>query len=206
MSSTGDNYLIQMNSKNKTMVEMNVETSFEEIQEVLSDGYSMMMLEAFLIAMDSQKKTSGSILNPCKASDNLISEVYKILWSKVIDERMLRSHGNENQTTDFAAMFISLILISSLDKVQSLINYNKVCFETSVLGTGIDFWLSKSDDPLNFAARIEVSGIRKAEPTNNIHIRRKLKEEQVTKSDGSGLPAFISIFEFSNVESLIVEK
>jgi hypothetical protein len=156
--------------------------------------------------MDSQNKISGSVLSPHKDNDNLVSEEHKILWSKVIDERMRRSHGNENQTTDFAAMFISLILISSLDKVQSLINYDKVNFETSVLGTGIDFWLSKSDDPLNFAARIEVSGIRQTGPTNNIDIRRKLKEEQVTKSDGSGLPAFISIFEFSNVVSLIVEK
>ena len=188
------------------MAEINVEESYEKIRNVLSDGYSMMMLETFLIAMDSQNKISGSVLSPHNDDDNLVSEEHKIVWSKVIDERMRRSHGNDKQTTDFGAMFISLILISSLDEIRSLIDYDKVSFETSVLGTGIDFWLSKSDDPLNFAARIEVSGIRQTAPTNNIDIRRKLKEEQVTKSDGSGLPAFVSIFEFSNVESLIVGK
>jgi len=188
------------------MAVINVEESYEEIRNVLSDGYSMMMLETFLIAMDSQNKNSGSVLIPHNDDDNLVSAEHSIVWRKVIDERMRRSHGNDKQTTDFGAMFISLILISSLDEIRSLIDYDKVSFETSVLGTGIDFWLSKSDDPLNFAARIEVSGIRQTAPTNNIDTRRKLKEEQVTKSDGSGLPAFVSIFEFSNVESLIVGK
>lgn len=188
------------------MPEINVEASYEKINNVLSDGYSMMMLEAFLVCMTSQDKTSGSILSPYNAEDNLLSEEYSIIWEKVVDERMKRSHNNENQTTDFGSMYISLILIEEVDEIQKVIEDCNYGYVTSVVGSGIDFWLSKIDEPLNFKARIEISGIRRAAPTNNIDTRRRIKEQQVTKSDNTELPAFISIVEFSNVESLIIEK
>lgn len=87
-----------------------------------------------------------------------------------------------------------------------------VSFEESVIGTGIDFWVStkSSNDQLisfnNREARIEVSGILRKSLGNTVNMRVAQKKKQMKPSDHSQLPGWIIVCEFSTPKSKIVRK
>lgn len=104
---------------------------------------------------------------------------------------------------EYGAIAIAFFLVDTYS------NYTVI--RQSVRGTGFDYWLGykrtdKKFDPQNFfLARLEVSGIFKGD-TAEIKRRTQIKINQITKSANLGLPAFISITEFSNCKSHLVKK
>lgn len=76
--------------------------------------------------------------------------------------------------------------------------------EESSIGTGIDYWLGYDEshqnfDPNNFfQARLEISGILSETKTNSVQSRVRSKSLRTKRSDSIGIPAYISIVEFSN--------
>lgn len=82
----------------------------------------------------------------------------------------------------------------------------------AVIGTGVDYWLCYKEghekyDELNFMnARLEISGINKETSTNSIDGRVKIKRKQVTKSDDTSLPVYISVSEFGTPKSYFAKK
>lgn len=84
--------------------------------------------------------------------------------------------------------------------------------EESIISTGVDYWLGYGEnhekyDPLNFIkARLEISGILRETPTNSFKKRIEEKKKQTEASDNTGLPAYVSIIEFSNLKGHISKK
>ena len=70
--------------------------------------------------------------------------------------------------------------------------------ERSRKGTGFDYMLGDSLDPLfTPKARLEVSGIMRETDGNTLDMRFHQKTAQTDKSDGTRLPAYVSVVEFS---------
>ncbi len=91
-----------------------------------------------------------------------------------------------------------------------LTEYNQI--EEAAIGTGIDYWLGFDEDhekydELNFfQARLEVSGILTETPENNLNKRVREKKNQTKPTDGTGLPAYVSIVEFSSPKAYFGKK
>lgn len=76
----------------------------------------------------------------------------------------------------------------------------RVTVERSSKGTGFDHWLSTPTDAEDGLARMETSGIlRGTEKAIRDRVRQKLK--QTERSDGTKLPAFAIVVEFSRPEA-----
>jgi hypothetical protein len=176
-----------------------------DFKSILSPGFVEMMFECCIVALDSKNQKSKCRLLSHDHHQNLYKSEYQLIWKREVDEIMKRSHNDESRTTDFGAMFLSLTLFYGVDEIKKQINEDFIV-ETTAKGTGIDFWICRNSDLLEFIARIEVSGIRGETPSNTMNGRLKKKQEQSKQSDGTNLPVFISIIEFSGPKSLIQNK
>lgn len=194
----------------RTMVikslDLDIEMTAKELTEILSDGYILMMMECFVLTMKKSNMSSSSKLKPYNINTNLLKETVELYWEKVCDKRIELTHKNENQTTDFAAMLVSLSLLQKLDELRKECDVDEISIETSATGSGIDFWIADKAKPLNFKARLEISGIKVQSKTNNLKYRANKKSKQVKKSATTFLPALISLVEFSQFEALVIKK
>ena len=97
---------------------------------------------------------------------------------------------DKREATELAAACIGILLAWKLESLEVT--------ERAASPEGVDYWLGTSGDGIMFQrkARLEVSGILKG--TNaDMEYRYKQKCIQSKPSDGSKLPAFISVTEFS---------
>ncbi|WP_200978610.1 hypothetical protein [Echinicola sp. 20G] len=134
--------------------------------------------------------------------DGIVKQKYKLRWTKEISDA---GWQEEKVISEFAGYAMAFILVFELTDYTIL--------HQSATGTGIDYYLchkkgTKGYDEKNFlkGARLEVSGIFKESKTNTLDVRLKSKINQTKPSDNSGLPAYISVTEFSNPKSSFVEK
>lgn len=179
------------------MPELNFEDITNDFKLTLSDGFSSFMKEACIVALNSQNHQTDTELIPYQHQKSIYTDSFKLIWQEKISNKLLNTHNDENRTTDYGAMFLSLAL------TLKLTNYDE--FEVSYIGSGVDFWLT-SDSENFLSARLEVSGIRKGKGTNTIENRLKTKKQQVKQTDNSNLPAYISIIEFHEPQALYVKK
>lgn len=177
----------------------------DQLKEILSSGFVSMMFEACIVALDSKNHASGKFLKSHTHAENVYITPCKMEWETEIDERMRRSHLDEERTTDYGAMYLTLSLFCSTREIKNQLD-DGFEFETSAKGSGVDFWVCRKSKKLEYIARIEVSGIRHETQTNTVEIRLGIKQKQVKKSEGTNLPVFISIVEFSNPKSLILKQ
>ena len=78
--------------------------------------------------------------------------------------------------------------------------------ERSRKGTGFDYWLGDKDSRLfQKKARLEVSGILQGDDVTMVN-RYNMKTVQTEQSDNTGLPAYISIIEFSRPKAIFKQK
>jgi len=120
----------------------------------------------------------------------------KIIFDGV-DDQARRAWADEQFCTEFGAYCISLLLAVRLTPLTVI--------ERSRKGTGFDFWLGDGTEPLfTKKARMEISGIRRGNPTS-IKSRLRKKKIQVTPTDGT-LPAHISIVEFGKPKAIFEAK
>ncbi len=114
---------------------------------------------------------------------------------------MRLSHADLQEAVEFAACAITFLVVPELTELTTL--------RQAVKGTTVDYYLVRKDEDdlliFNDAARLEISGILTENESNSVEsrIRDKLKR---LKPDPSGvLPTFISIVEFSQPWSKVVE-
>jgi hypothetical protein len=176
------------------MVTMNALKLEELSQNVkgISKSFGDYMAECCAVCLNSQKHKSGVILSVFEHENSSIQ------WSISINDDILLSHQDEKRTTDFGAMGISILLTKTLTDYTTFIS--------SETNNGIDFWLMKDDDDLNFFfARLEISGIRKESVENSVKKRLKVKEKQIQKKANNDTPCYISIVEFGEPKILFIK-
>lgn len=131
--------------------------------------------------------------------NGILDEMFMLRWDGKVTDQMTRSYQDDVETTEQGAVCISVLLATHLT------DYTVI--ERSWRGTGIDYWLGYADDPLlQRAARLEVSGIKTESATNTVLSRYEQKVQQTRLSDGTNLPAYISIVEFGTPKCLFNQK
>lgn len=129
----------------------------------------------------------------------MTNESVTIYWEDNIDDQIERSHADTIENTELSAVCLS-VLITRLLTEYTIVSRSRI-------GTGFDYWLGKKEDPLfTPLARLEISGIEKETQTNTMDSRYKQKKKQVAVSDGTGLPAYISIIEFGTPKALFNQE
>ena len=156
--------------------------------------------EAAIVGLHQQGFKSGVILHISGEFQEKIS----IEWTDDVDKVTIDSWRDELQVTNFGAVGIALLLMAEL------LTFNN--FEEGVIGTGIDFWMSKKSfqkKKIAFyqrEARLEISGILKEKIGNTVNMRIGKKKKQISVSDYTRLPGWIVVVEFSTPKSKIVKK
>lgn len=174
-----------------------------EIEEIekgidwLADGFARTMTECTVLCLEQQQHERGVVLKVLGMAEK--RHEFSLEWDLRITEQMRRSYQDEKRATDHAANCLAILLTLQLTKYRR--------FTTSATNNGIDFWLANEDEAdFNFmAARLEISGIRKESKSNTLERRVKAKRKQAMKSENSGLPAYISVTEFSTPKSAYVQ-
>lgn len=120
---------------------------------------------------------------------------YKILWEDIYNDQFNRTYADEQSVTERAAIGVSALLAFETTEYTIV--------ERSRKGTGFDYMLGDKNDTLFIPkARLEISGIKTETESNSIEKRFKQKALQTDISDKSGLPAYISIIEFSTPKAV----
>lgn len=128
------------------------------------------------------------------ASDNVVLE-----WTDSFTDQLDRTYADHISNTERAAVCVSVLLTTALTDYTVIMRSRK--------GTGFDYLLgNKSDLSFQPQARLEVSGIEKESETNTLKSRFRQKCEQVTPTDETFLPAYISIVEFGTPKALFNKK
>jgi hypothetical protein len=126
------------------------------------------------------------------------SEVVRVEWAHEVDGPMRRYWSDLSEAVEQGAVGLAILL------VKLLTGYTVV--ERAVKGTGIDWWLGQSDDPLfQRKARLEASGILSGSPTK-VASRVRAKVEQTRQSDSSGLEALVVVVEFSTPQAEVIKR
>ncbi len=151
------------------------------------------MAEAATVSLESQGHVSGVAMNV----SGTYKEIFEIEWTPGTED-MRRSHADPKVAAEWGAYGIACILIRELTPHKVI--------EKSYSPSGFDFWLGdKEVFPFQNKARMEVSGIVSGSESQ-IRTRVKEKLEQTNPSDGTGLPAYVIVVEFSNPQAKVVEK
>lgn len=157
-------------------------------------------MEAAIVSLIKNGFTSGVILKV----NGAFEEEFKIQWSSQLTIFQVRSWREENHFYSAGAVGLSLLLIKEL--------LGFTIFEEGTIGTGIDYWLGKDLDVeaknsfFKKLARLEISGIGKANKTNSINMRINRKKKQMVASDNTKLEGWISVVEFSTPTTKIIKK
>lgn len=153
------------------------------------------LYENCLVCLNKAGHTDGVVLQLKGLSEGSCS----LRWQGQLTDQILRSYQDDLESTEQGAVCLSVLL------TKCLTDYTIV--ERSWRGTGIDYWLGYSDDPLfQRVARLEISGIKTETSTNTVASRYVQKAEQVSQSDQTQLPAYISIVEFGTPKCLFNKK
>jgi hypothetical protein len=170
----------------------------QHLAGLLSRTFADMLLECSLLSLLTENHVSGVVLESYTYNKNMYDEPMQIHWETIPTTEMFNTYRDENRMTDYGAMCIALLLAKYLTNYKSIFSSQK--------GDGVDFWLSETNDLFDISARLEISGIRKASTTNNIQTRLRIKLQQITKSDGTAKPAFVSIIEFSKPQAIYIKR
>lgn len=119
----------------------------------------------------------------------ITNESIGLSWSDGYDEQKARTYADIQYATEHGAVCLSVMLTKALTPYTVI--------ERSRRGTGIDYWLGDAESLLfQRKARLEVSGIFKGDETE-LSRRYAQKALQTSLSDSAGIPAYISVVEFS---------
>jgi hypothetical protein len=153
--------------------------------------------ENSIVALEYNNHKTGCILNV--SGDQL--ENIELHWSTSV---VKSGYKEEKKFIEKSAEAISFFLS------RHYTSFNVI--EEAVIGTGVDYWLGYDSehelfDPTNFmTARLEISGINAEISTNTLESRVKIKKKQTKPTDGTALPAYISIVEHSTPKAHFSKK
>ena len=167
----------------------------------LSPAVGKTMAEACAVCLDNQKHKKGVELNVELREDTSSTHTFTLKdWEDVTD-LLKRCWNDLPYTTEQAAYGIAILLICELTEFTAI--------ERAKKGTGFDYWLGKKefeeDLPFKREARLEVSGILLGSKAL-LENRMKIKLKQTIPSDGTALPAYTVVVEFSQPISQVVKK
>lgn len=155
----------------------------------LSSAKANALAEAAAVCLEHHRHTSGVGLQ--------VSGSYPAthpLEFTTPSKKALRSNADPQEAVEDGATAIAIAAMARFTQYRVV--------ERSVKTTGIDWWLGRRDGV--FEARLEVSGILQGPKKIQARVNEKLK--QMTPSDGTGLPGYAAVVEFSTPEARIVEK
>lgn len=159
----------------------------------ISPGTAAYLCENAVACLFRQQHSSG-VLMSCKGVDN---NPEAINWTTQFTGQMDRSLNDQEVATEHGAACISIL--------YALQHTEFTVIQRSRKKTGVDYWLGRKDAILfQNAARMEVSGI--FNDPSKVSARVKQKLGQSDQSDITGLPAFISVVEFSTPSIDFVKK
>lgn len=159
----------------------------------ISSGTASYLCENAVACLCRQSHSSGVMMN-CKGIDN---NPETINWATPFNDKMDRSLNDQEVATEHGAVCISIL--------YALLHTDYTVIQRSRKKTGVDYWLGRKGDILfQNAARMEVSGIFSDPSKVNVRVKRKL--DQSNQSDTTGIPAFISVVEFSSPSIDFVKK
>ena len=159
----------------------------------ISPGTALYLCENAVVCLHRQNHLSG-VMMVCKGI-NINPEA--INWATPFTDQMDRSLNDQEVATEHGAACISVL--------YALQHTEYTVIQRSRKKSGIDYWLGRKEDILfQNAARMEVSGIYNDPSKVIARVKRKL--EQSNLSDTTGLPAFISVVEFSSPSIDFVKK
>ncbi len=152
----------------------------------LTADFGGSLAEAASVCLEEQQHPSGVVMN-VRGSHNSSMNIH---WDATT-EQTKRTWADEEEATEHGAYACAILILKHLVGLQVV--------ERSRKGTGFDWWLgSKEDGQALFQkrARLEVSGIRNG-TERLVESRLKQKTKQTKRSDQTGLPAWVTIVEFS---------
>jgi hypothetical protein len=155
------------------------------------------LTENCIVALESIPHNTGCELEV----SGLSTDKVPINWSTKVNKN---GYKEEKKYTEKGAEALSFLLAMRYTEYDVL--------EEATIGTGFDYWLGygeshKKYDPLNFFnARLEISGILRETKTNRFSTRITQKKKQTNVSDSTGIPAYVSIIEFSTLKGHISKK
>jgi|GEM_PF-1997875 len=140
--------------------------------------------------------------HPEFVSLNLTGDNKKVIplrWKDSFNDQIDRTFKEDSSMIDAAASGVSCLLATE--------ETDYTIVERGYAGSGFDYYLGYEDEPLfSKSARLEISGIKKENDKNTPEGRLKMKLKQTDQSDSSGLPAYISIIEFSKPRAIFQKK
>lgn len=158
----------------------------------LSPSMEVFMVECARQCLISQSHKPGVKLDVLL---NENSNVCELIWNEEAGQLFAGKNLDEERTTDFGAMALSLLIIGNATKYSFCITTRK--------RSGLDFWLYEQEpeglDFLNSAGRLVTSGIRNTNGNGKESISRRIeaKEKQVKKILDTGLEQIVSVVDFS---------
>jgi hypothetical protein len=150
-------------------------------------------LEACIVCLDNEGHQSGVTLH---VEGIIPQQEVAVQWDVSVTDQVRRAWADEVNATEWGACALAFALITTLTPYTVI--------RQSRRGTGIDYWLGRQDSvQLLFqdAARLEVSGIRRADP-GTVRTRMRQKKQQAGKA---ALPTYIVVVEFSGPSARIEE-
>lgn len=182
-------------SKTKTFIIMNLE-DIRDNDKIpgITPGIADNLLEAAVVCLSRQSHSSGVGMK----YRGLKTSVEPINWQMSYDDCLDRAYADQEEATELGAVCISILSALQLTPYTIVQRARK--------RSGIDYWLAHKGDVVPFvhSARLEVSGI-----FNNpdaVSARINIKKNQSKQSDGTGLPAYISIVEFKEPSTNFIKK
>lgn len=123
-----------------------------------------------------------------------------LIVREILNDSARRFNADMQRSTEFGAYAISSLVVPELTGLTVI--------EASKKGTGFDFWLGAINDtgPLfQRKARLEVSGILKGSQLA-LNSRVKQKTNQISPTDDTPYPGYISVVKFLSFEMILVKK
>ncbi|MCY4465391.1 MAG: hypothetical protein OXE46_07635 [Chloroflexi bacterium] len=157
----------------------------------LTGALALQMQEAVVMCMNSQEKSSGvscDLRNLDEALGNL-----RILWKMSYSERIRRAFGDSRNAAERAGEAIAILT------VLAFTDYTVI--ERARIGSGFDFWLSRTDDNEEYLFQhemgLESKGLSHAKYPSQIVTAVRDGLAQIRKSKYAKLPALVVATEFS---------
>jgi hypothetical protein len=172
----------------------------EKLKETLtffSGTQADFLAENSIVALEHNNHKTGCVLRITGIKDGQV----QIDWSSTV---VKNGYTEEKKFIEKSAEAISFFLSKHLTELSVI--------EESSIGTGIDYWLGYDEehelyDPENFfSARLEISGINSETRTNTVEQRVTTKLNQTKPTDGTALPAYVSVVEHSTPKAHFVKK
>ncbi len=165
----------------------------------LSKGYTSFLMEACAVCLDHQNHKSGaSIL--VDGNDPFEAE---LKWAFEVDDELKNSYGDMQESTEYGATAIALMLAEEKHGFSSAERMSK--------GLGFDYFLKKDGDGdetniFDAGVRLEISGILEETDNNTVERRVKSKIDQLIISDDSNLEGHVCVTEFGRPRTKYIEQ